>query len=88
MNITGIEQGHGPLSQVANALSSSSKPATAVQRPEDKDQDSRGQLEAGAAQGPGITVEISRAAQALSNSQFSSQQGSQQQFSSSLVDGQ
>ena len=85
MNITGIEQGQGPLSQVANALSSSSKPATAVQRPEDKENETRSPLESGEAKEPGIKVEISRAAQALSDSQFSAQQDSQQE-SPSLLD--
>ena len=84
MNVTGIEQGQGPLSQVANALSSSSKPATLVQRPEDKEKDAQGPLQTGPPEGQSVRVEISRAAQALSQSQFSSQQGSQEETPSPL----
>ena len=84
MNVTGIEQGNGPLSQVANALSSASKPSTLVQRAEDKEEDSKSSLQTGPADQQGVKVEISRAAQALSESQLSSQQGSQQETPSSL----
>ena len=84
MNVTGIEQGHGPLSQVANSLSSANKPATAVQRPEDKDENSKSPLQTGPQDQQGVKVEISRAAQALSESQLSSEQGSQQEPESPL----
>ena len=84
MNVTGIEQGQGPLGQVANALSSASKPATAVQRPEDEKENSKSPLQTGNADEQGVKVEISRAAQALSQSAFSSQQGSQQDTQSPL----
>ena len=87
MNVTGIEQGQGPLSQVANALSSSSKPATAVQRPEDEEKTSQTPLPTGLPEEQGIRVEISRAAQALSQSQLSSQQGSQQETPSPFDKG-
>ncbi|WP_447971729.1 hypothetical protein [Nitrospira sp. M1] len=87
MNITGIEQGQGPLGQVANTLSSASKPATAVQRPEDEKESAKSALQTGNPEEQGIKVEISRAAQALSQSQFSSQQGTQQDTSSLLDKG-
>ncbi len=84
MNVTGIEQGTGPLSQVAKALSSSSKPGIEVQGPKEKEEDSKSPLQTGPVDQQGVKVEISRAAQALSESQLSSQQGSQQETPSSL----
>ena len=84
MNVTGIEQGQGPLSQVANAISSASKPSTLVQRPEDKEKESLGPLQTGPPEEQSVRVEISRAAQALSQSQFSSQQNSQEDTQSLL----
>ncbi|MGB0909788.1 MAG: hypothetical protein ACPGYT_05455 [Nitrospirales bacterium] len=87
MNVSGIEQGSGPLSQVANALSSSSKPSTLVQRQEDKEENSKSALQTGPTDQQGVQVEISRAAKALSESQLSSQQGSQQETPSPLDKG-
>ncbi len=84
MNVTGIEQAQGPLSQVANSLSSANKPSSAVQRTEDKGENSKSPLQTGPQDQQGVKVEISRAAQALSESQFSSGQGSQQQPDSPL----
>ncbi|GJL64497.1 MAG: hypothetical protein NPIRA04_31510 [Nitrospirales bacterium] len=84
MNITGIEQGQGSLGQLANTLSSASKPTTAVQRPEDEKESAKSALQAGGSQEQGIKVEISRAAQALAQSELSSQQGTQQDTSSLL----
>ena len=87
MNVSGIEQGSGPLSQVANALSSASKSSTNVQRQEDKEENSKSPLQTGPADQQGVQVEISRAAKALSESQLSTQQGSQQETPSPLDKG-
>ncbi len=84
MNVTGIEQGQGPLGQVANALSSASKSATAVQSEEQKAKEESSPLQTGNPEEQGVKVEISRAAQALSQSAFSSQQESE--GNSSLLD--
>jgi len=84
MNITGIEQGQGPLSQLSNTLSSASKPSTAVQRPDSEKETANSTLQTGNPQEQGVKVEISRAAQALAQSEFSSQQGTQQDTSSLL----
>ncbi|GJL65715.1 MAG: hypothetical protein NPIRA05_06860 [Nitrospirales bacterium] len=84
MNINGIEQGQGGLSQLANSLSTASKPAIAVQRPDEEKESSKSALQTGNPQEQGIKVEISRAAQALAQSEFSSQHGTQQDTSSLL----